>query len=90
MISAVGVVANVENLGLEALGVKLDRGVIAIDGLCRTNVKGIYAIGDMTRRPMPHYGDRMFRLESVPNAVDQARAVAADIMGKPLPAPGYA
>ena len=52
MISAVGVVANVENLGLEALGVKLDRGVIAIDGLCRTNVKGIYAIGDVAGPPM--------------------------------------
>lgn len=52
MISAVGVVANVENLGLEALGVKLDRGCIAIDGLCRTNVKGIYAIGDVAGPPM--------------------------------------
>ena len=51
MISAVGVVANVENLGLEALGVKLDRGVIAIDGLCRTNVKGVYAIGDLAGAP---------------------------------------
>jgi 3-phenylpropionate/trans-cinnamate dioxygenase ferredoxin reductase subunit len=36
---------------------------------------------------MPHYGNRMFRLESVPNALDQARAAAADIMGKPLPEP---
>lgn len=52
MISAVGVVANVENIGLEALGVKTDRGFIAIDGLCRTNVKGIYAIGDVAGPPM--------------------------------------
>lgn len=52
MISAVGVVANLENIGLEALGVKTDRGFIAIDGLCRTNVKGIYAIGDVAGPPM--------------------------------------
>lgn len=52
MISAVGVVANVENIGLEAVGVKTDRGFIAIDGLCRTNVKGIYAIGDVAGPPM--------------------------------------
>ncbi len=52
MISAVGVVANVENIGLEALGVKTDRGFIAIDGFCKTNVKGIYAIGDVAGPPM--------------------------------------
>ncbi|HEV7258379.1 MAG TPA: dihydrolipoyl dehydrogenase [Bosea sp. (in: a-proteobacteria)] len=52
MISAVGVVANVENIGLEAVGVKTDRGFIAIDGLCRTNVKGVYAIGDVAGPPM--------------------------------------
>lgn len=52
MISAVGVVANIENIGLEAVGVKTDRGFIAIDGLCRTNVKGIYAIGDVAGPPL--------------------------------------
>jgi dihydrolipoamide dehydrogenase len=52
MISAVGVVANVESIGLEALGVKTDRGFIAIDGFCKTNVKGIYAIGDVAGPPM--------------------------------------
>jgi dihydrolipoamide dehydrogenase len=52
VISAVGVVGNVENLGLEKLGVKLDRGTIAIDGMCRTNVPGIYAIGDVAGPPM--------------------------------------
>jgi 3-phenylpropionate/trans-cinnamate dioxygenase ferredoxin reductase subunit len=67
-------------------GLHCDHGVI-VDLAARTSVPGIYAIGDLTRRPMPHYGDRMFRLESVPNAVDQAKAVAADIMGKPLPVP---
>ena len=52
MISAVGVVGNIENLGLEALGVKTDRGCIVIDDLCRTNVKGLYAIGDVAGPPM--------------------------------------
>jgi dihydrolipoamide dehydrogenase len=52
VISAVGVVGNVENLGLEKLGVKTDRGTIVIDGMCRTNVQGIYAIGDVAGPPM--------------------------------------
>jgi dihydrolipoamide dehydrogenase len=52
MISAVGIVGNVENLGLEALGVKMDRGCIVNDGLGRTNVVGIYAIGDVAGPPM--------------------------------------
>jgi dihydrolipoamide dehydrogenase len=52
LISAVGVVGNVEGLGLEALGVKLDRGTIATDGLGRTNVPGIWAIGDVAGPPM--------------------------------------
>ncbi|MBV9529729.1 MAG: dihydrolipoyl dehydrogenase, partial [Bradyrhizobium sp.] len=51
-ISAVGVVGNIEDLGLEKLGVKTDRGVIPIDGHCRTNVPGIYAIGDVAGPPM--------------------------------------
>jgi dihydrolipoamide dehydrogenase len=52
VISAVGVTGNIENLGLEKLGVKTDRGTIAIDGLGRTNVPGIYAIGDVAGPPM--------------------------------------
>jgi dihydrolipoamide dehydrogenase len=52
VISAVGVVGNIENLGLEKLGVKTDRATIVIDGLCRTNVPGIYAIGDVAGPPM--------------------------------------
>src|SRR5437870_1836645 len=46
VISAVGVVGNIENLGLEKLGVKTDRGTITVDNLNRTSVPGIYAIGD--------------------------------------------
>jgi dihydrolipoamide dehydrogenase len=52
IIVAVGVQGNVENLGLEALGVKLDRGCIAADGYGRTNVPGLYAIGDVAGPPM--------------------------------------
>jgi dihydrolipoamide dehydrogenase len=52
VISAVGVTGNIENLNLEKLGVKTDRGTIAIDGLGRTNVPGIYAIGDVAGPPM--------------------------------------
>jgi dihydrolipoamide dehydrogenase len=52
VISAVGVVGNVEGLGLEKLGVKMDRGTIVIDGMCKTNVPGIYAIGDVAGPPM--------------------------------------
>ena len=52
VISAVGVVGNIENLGLEKLGVKTERGTIVIDGHCRTNVPGIYAIGDVAGPPM--------------------------------------
>lgn len=52
MISAVGVQGNIENIGLEALGVKTDRGCIVIDGYGKTNVPGIYAIGDVAGPPM--------------------------------------
>jgi dihydrolipoamide dehydrogenase len=52
MLSAVGVVGNIENLGLEKLGVKIERGVVVTDGLGRTNVPGIFAIGDVAGPPM--------------------------------------
>lgn len=52
LLSAAGVVANVENLGLEALGVAIARGVIEVDGVGRTNVPGVYAIGDVAGGPM--------------------------------------
>jgi dihydrolipoamide dehydrogenase len=52
LISAVGVVCNTEGLGLEKLGVKLNRGAIAIDALGRTNIAGLWAIGDVAGPPM--------------------------------------
>jgi dihydrolipoamide dehydrogenase len=52
VISAVGVVGNIENLGLEKLGVKTERGCVVIDGYGKTSVPGIYAIGDVAGPPM--------------------------------------
>ena len=51
VISAVGIVGNVENIGLEALGITVDRTHIVTDGFCRTNVPGVFAIGDIAGAP---------------------------------------
>jgi len=51
VISAVGIVGNVEGLGLEALGVKIDRTHVLTDEYCRTGVEGLYAIGDIAGAP---------------------------------------
>ncbi|MGB5559285.1 MAG: dihydrolipoyl dehydrogenase [Paracoccaceae bacterium] len=51
VISAVGIVGNVENLGLEALGVKIDRTHVIVDEYCRTGIEGLYAIGDIAGAP---------------------------------------
>ncbi|QEW19821.1 Dihydrolipoyl dehydrogenase [Marinibacterium anthonyi] len=51
VISAVGIVGNVENLGLEELGVKVDRTHVVTDEYCRTGVEGLYAIGDIAGAP---------------------------------------
>jgi dihydrolipoamide dehydrogenase len=52
LISAVGVQGNIEGLGLEKLGIKTDRGCVVTDGYGKTNVAGIYAIGDVAGPPM--------------------------------------
>jgi len=52
VISAVGVVGNIENLGLEKIGVKTERGLVVVDALSKTSVPGIYAIGDVAGPPM--------------------------------------
>jgi dihydrolipoamide dehydrogenase len=51
VISAVGILGNVEGLGLEALGVKIDRSHVVVDEFCRTGVAGLYAIGDIAGPP---------------------------------------
>jgi dihydrolipoamide dehydrogenase len=52
VISAVGVTGNIENLGLEKVGVKTERGAVVVDALNRTSVAGIYAIGDVAGPPL--------------------------------------
>ncbi|PWJ12134.1 dihydrolipoyl dehydrogenase [Jannaschia seohaensis] len=51
VISAVGIVGNVEGLGLEEAGVKIDRSHVVVDEYCRTGVEGLYAIGDIAGAP---------------------------------------
>ena len=51
VISAVGIVGNVEGLGLEALGVRVDRTHVVTDAHCRTGIEGLYAIGDLAGAP---------------------------------------
>lgn len=51
VLSAVGVIANLENIGLEDVGVKTDKGKITVDDFYATNIKGIYAIGDVVKGP---------------------------------------
>ncbi len=63
-------------------------GVVVVDREARTADPAIFAIGDVALRPMPIY-DRMFRMESVPNALEQARQAASAIVGR-APPPGEA
>jgi dihydrolipoyl dehydrogenase len=48
LLSAVGITANIENIGLEQVGIKTDKGKIVVDGNLQTNIPGVYAIGDCT------------------------------------------
>jgi 3-phenylpropionate/trans-cinnamate dioxygenase ferredoxin reductase subunit len=65
-------------------GLDVARGVV-VDLDARTSDHAIFAIGDVAHRPMPIYG-RMFRMESVPNALEQAKQAASAITGRPQPA----
>jgi 3-phenylpropionate/trans-cinnamate dioxygenase ferredoxin reductase subunit len=66
-------------------GLETARGVV-VDLEARTADPSIFAIGDVAHRPMPIY-DRMFRMESVPNALEQAKQAASAIVGR-APPPG--
>jgi 3-phenylpropionate/trans-cinnamate dioxygenase ferredoxin reductase subunit len=79
----VGAAPNQE-LGGDA-GLHCNDGIV-VDLAARTSDPVVFAIGDCTRRPMPIYGGRMHRLESVPNALEQAKQAAAAIAGRPPPA----
>lgn len=66
-------------------GLETARGVV-VNLEARTSDPAIFAIGDCSHRPMPHY-DRMFGPESVPSALEQAKQAAAAITGRPAPTP---
>ncbi|MHC3128192.1 ferredoxin reductase [Brevundimonas sp. GN22] len=79
----IGAIAN-DDLA-RAAGLECNDGIV-VDLDARTSDANIFAVGDVTRRPLPHYDDVMFRLESVPNALEQAKQVASAITGRPQPA----
>lgn len=67
-------------------GLACQNGVV-VDEAARTSDPSIWAIGDVAFRPIPVHGGRRQRLESVPNALEQAKQAAAAIAGRPAPAP---
>ncbi len=69
----------------KAAGLPCEDGIV-VDDLARTSDPKIFAIGDCTRRPLPRYG-KMVRLESVPNALEQAKLAAGAICGRPPAVP---
>lgn len=77
---AVGLVPNIE-LATQA-GLEIGNGIV-VDEFCQTSDPDIFAVGDCTEFPLPYLG-RRWRLESVPNAMEQARVAASVINGKPL------
>ncbi len=78
VVVGVGILPNCE-LAQDA-GLDVDNGIV-VDDHCRTSDPAIYAIGDCTSHPNPIY-DSMLRLESVHNALEQAKTAAANICGK--------
>lgn len=81
VVAGIGLSPNVELA--EAAGIACDNGIL-VDQDCRTSVPGIYAAGDCATQPSPIYGCRM-RLESVNNAIEQAKTAAAAMCGKSKP-----
>lgn len=75
-----GIGVNPDTALAEQCGLKVDNGVVT-DRHCRTADPAIFAIGDCAARPMVHYGSQVRRLESVHNAVEGAKIVAAVILG---------
>ncbi|MGZ9098859.1 MAG: NAD(P)/FAD-dependent oxidoreductase, partial [Brevundimonas sp.] len=82
----VGVGALAGDALARAAGLACDNGVV-VDEAARTSDPAIWAIGDMTFRPIPVHGGRRHRLESVPNALEQAKQAAAAIVGRTPPTP---
>lgn len=82
--AVVGVGAHPNDELASESGLETARGVV-VDLEARTSDPHVFAIGDVAHRPMPIYG-RMFRMESVPNALEQAKQAACAIVGRPAPA----
>ncbi|MGZ9113145.1 MAG: NAD(P)/FAD-dependent oxidoreductase [Brevundimonas sp.] len=82
----VGVGALASDALARAAGLACENGVV-VDENARTSDPAIWAIGDTTFRPVPVHGGRRHRLESVPNALEQAKQAASAIVGRPAPAP---
>ncbi len=96
VISAVGVVGNVENLGLEKLGVKTERGCVVIDAYGRSNVPGLYAIGDVAGPPMlAHKGEHegIICIEAIagkhPHPMDKTKIPACTYSQPQVSSVGY-
>lgn len=81
VIVGIGIVPNIELA--EAAGLAIDNGIV-VDECGRTSLDNIYAAGDCTQHPNELLGRHM-RLESVPNAIEQGKAVASAILGDPKP-----
>jgi len=81
----IGVGAAPDDALARAAGLACDDGIV-VDLATRTSDPHIHAVGDCTRRPLPLYA-RIGRLESVPNALEQAKQAAADLCGRPPPPP---
>ena len=77
VIVGIGIIPNIELA--EVAGIHCDNGIV-VDDHCRTSMQDVYAIGDCCNHPNPIL-DRRLRLESVPNAMEQARVAAANILG---------
>ncbi len=77
VIVGIGILPNVELA--QAAGIECDNGIV-VDDHCRTSDPDIYAAGDCTNHPNPIL-DRRLRLESVPNAMEQARVASANMLG---------
>lgn len=78
VIIGIGIIPNVELA--QAAGLEWDNGII-VDEHCRTSAPDIYAAGDCTNHPNPAAGGKRLRLESVPNAMEQARVAAINMCG---------
>jgi len=81
----VGIGAVADDELARSAGLRCEDGVVVESSACTADPR-IYAVGDMTRRPVSFH-DGLVRLESIPSAVEQARQAVAAILGKPAPAP---